>query len=235
MNVPKPFKAKLEEKIVHNDKYSQYCFELLEPHDLNFLSGQYVSLQVDQKGQRRSYSICSTPATQHGFELLIDNSPAGLGSQYLDSLQFGDVIEGLGPIGQFVLSDQLEETLVFIATGSGIAPLHSMILDLIQVRQDPRELMLYWGMRHAEELFWLDEFQDIVEQLPNFKFYPVLSQPSAEWTLSTGRVTDMVLAHHFHPTTGYYLCGGALMIKDVVAILTKKNVLPKYIHHEKFY
>lgn len=231
----KPFTAKFEEKIEHNAKYSEYHFEMTKPHELGFMSGQYVSLAVDSNGQRRSYSLCSTPAAQHGFELLVDHSPAGVGAQFLSRLEFGDEVKGVGPIGQFVLSNQPEEELVFIGTGSGIAPLRSMILDLVQVRQDQRQISLYWGMRQAQDLFWLDEFQGLVEQLPNFDFYPTLSQPPTEWTLSTGRVTDLILAHQFRPATGFYLCGGASMIQDTVKILTEKGVSSENIHHEKFF
>ena len=235
LNPPKQFTAKFEEKIEFNDKFAEYHFELTEPHELGFKSGQYVSIQVDDVGHRRSYSITSSPATQHGIELLIDRSPGGIGSQYLDNLKFGDSVRGIGPMGQFVIADQSETALVFIATGSGIAPMRSMILDLVQVRQDPREIVLYWGMRHAHELFWLDDFQGLVEQLPNFHFYPTLSQPHPEWTLSTGRVTDLVLAHEFRPATGFYLCGRANMIQDVSKILTEKGVSPTNIHVEKFF
>jgi len=235
MNAPKPFKAKFEEKIVHNARYSEYHFEMIRPHELDFRSGQYISLLVDSTtGQRRSYSLCSTPAAQHGFELLIDHAPAGVGSQFLSSLQFGDEVQGIGPMGHFVLSEQPEQVLVFVGTGSGIAPLRSMILDLIQVRQDARDITLYWGMRHVEELFWLDDFQDLVEKLPNFHFYPVISRPTNGWSLSTGHVIDLLLAHKLQKNSGFYICGSSAMINDVQKLLFEKGFNKDSIYYEKF-
>ena len=235
MNTPVQFTAVLEEKIEHNSKFVQYQFELSQPHQLDFQAGQYVSILVSPKGERRAYSLCSSPEIKHGFEILLNTAPAGLGVNFFLNLKFGDKITGLGPIGQFVLTDQAEKALVFVATGCGIAPIKSMLLQLIQEKQDKREITLYWGMRYADELFWLDEFQDMVETFGNFHFYPVISQPTAKWTLSTGHVTDLLLAHTFETQTGFYLCGTTNMIKDVNKLLINKGVTEEFVHYEKFF
>lgn len=236
MTTPTQFTAKLEEKIEHNSRYIQYQFEFVEPHQLPFRAGQYVSLKVTDQGDRRSYSICSSPGITHGFELLVDVSPDGLGSRYLQQLQYGDTVSGLAPLGHFTIVDNIpEQSLVFVATGSGIGPLNSMITDLLQEQQDPRPITLYWGMRHPQELFWLNDFQDMVEAVDRFSFYPVVSQPLPEWTLSTGRVTDMLQVHQFTADTGFYLCGSDKMIADVKQLLIQKEISERHIHHERFF
>lgn len=235
MQTPTQFSAKLEEKIEHNARYIQYQFELIQPHELSFQAGQYVSLKVSDQGDRRSYSFCSSPGLTHGFELLVDVSPAGLGSQYLQSLQFGDTVSGLAPLGHFTIANIPEQSLVFVATGSGIGPLYSMITDLIQEKQDPRPITLYWGIRHPHEFFWLSDFQDMVEAVERFSFYPVVSQPVEEWTLSTGRVTDLLQVHQFPAETGFYLCGSDRMIADVKQLLIDKQISEQHIHHERFF
>lgn len=239
MNLPRPqqFTAKLEDKLALNDKYVHYFFELEQPHRLEFVAGQYVSLQVSDKGERRSYSICSTPDIQHGFELLVDIAPNGLGVQFLENLQFGQTVKVLAPMGMFVTPDDpSEEQLVYIATGSGIAPMRSMILDQLRNKQDKRPIVLNWGVRHVRELFWLEDFQAIQEAFPNFTFHPVVSRPETDkWTLCSGRVTDCLKVHDFMPKAGYYLCGNAHMIADVMAFLSEKGIAESHIHHEKFF
>lgn len=242
MQSPQQYTARLEEKKVLNDKFVQYSFELENPHILNFSSGQYVSLQVTEKGERRSYSICSSPGITHGFELLVDITPNGLGVQFLNSLQFGQSVSLLAPMGRFVLQSPeavatgSEDAVAFIATGSGIAPFRSMILDLLQERHDTRPIRLYWGLRRVEDLIWQDEFQDLVDFFPNFQFHPVLSQASEEWPLCRGRVTDCLSVHpQLSQKTGYYLCGSNAMIEDVKQLLAAKAVVPESIHHEMFY
>lgn len=235
MRKPQQLKARLEDKIIHNEKFIQYFFELSEPHRMEFDAGQYVSIKVSEKGVRRSYSLCSTPAIDHGFELLLDLAPQGVGCSYLESLQFGDEMEVLGPLGMFTLVDNQEPELFFIATGSGIAPMRSMILDLLQTKRDTRPITLYWGLRHETDLFWQDEFMELTQSFPNFKHSIILSKPTESWPLNKGRVTDLLTALEKPAGAGYYLCGNGAMVKDAIVILQGAGVAEKNIHHELFY
>ncbi len=233
---PQQYRARFEDKVVHNDKFTQFKFELIEPHEMPFVAGQYVSIKVSERGDRRSYSISSSPNIQHGFETLVDLTPGGLGSNLLKNLQFGDEIELLGPLGQFVIDQQNQEAeLAFIATGSGISPFKAMILDQLQEKQDTRPITLYWGLRYAHELFWQDEFIELVETYENFHFTPILSRPSEEWPLSRGRVTDILETKEFAANTGFYLCGNDNMIADASNLLQAKAVDLSRIHYEKFF
>ena len=234
---PQQFTAKLEERQDLNERFIQLHFELIKPHTMEFQAGQYVSIKVDEQGTRRSYSICSSPEITHGFELLVDLSPGGVGCQYLKCLKFGDQISFLGPMGHFITPENpLEDEAVMIATGSGIAPFRSMLADLLRVKQDKHPITLYWGMRHARDLFWLDEFQDLMDSFNNFKFHPVLSKPEKDWSLSRGRVTDVLIAQENLPkTAGYSLCGSQAMIEDVRKILIDRGVSEDFIHWEKFF
>lgn len=234
---PKLYKARLEDKIVHNEKFIQYAFELIEPYEMTFEAGQYVSIKVSDKGERRSYSICSAPNITHGFELLVDIEPGGIGSQFLTNLEFGSEIEFLGPMGVFTLDKSGKENeVVFVATGSGVTPFRSMILDMLQEKHDTRPIILYWGLRHADQLFWQDEFVQLAETFENFNFTPILSRPPEDWPLSRGRVTDILSAKEINiQSAGYYLCGSAPMIQDTKSILLEKGVPPEFIHFEKFF
>lgn len=235
MTPPQQLTARFEEKVIFNDRFIEFSFELDHPHRMSFEAGQYVSIKVADSGERRSYSISSSPATDHGFQILVDISPGGLGSQFLNNLNFGDQIELLGPMGQFSIAQNDEQQLVLIATGSGVTPFKSMLADLLENKAEAREITLYWGMRYVAELFWENDIQDWVETHPNFHFYPTISRPVPEWNLSTGHVTDLIFAHQFPAKTGFYLCGNREMIDAVQKVLLEKGVESQYIHHEKFY
>jgi NAD(P)H-flavin reductase len=246
MTTPQQFTAKLEDKTIHNEKFVQYRFELVKPHTMEFAAGQYVSVKVDEKGIRRSYSICSSPAVTHGFELLIDTSPNGIGTNFFKNLEFGDQVELMGPLGVFTLAAensvaesseaaQNSESVVLVGTGSGIAPLRSMVLELLQVNQDQRQIHLHWGVRYAHNLFWLDEWQELEESFPNFHFHPVISRPIPDWILCRGRVTDCLSLHDLPSNASYYLCGGQAMTTDVTALLEKREISAAQVHHEKFF
>ncbi len=237
MQLPRPqqFTARLEEKVQHTDKYVQYSFELTEPHTMQFVAGQYVSIKVSEAGQRRAYSICSAPSIDHGFELLVDISPKGLGCCYLESLKFGDTVSVLGPLGMFTMPETDETARYCIATGSGIAPFRSMILDELQNKHDPRPLTLYWGLRHEQDMFWELEFQELAQSFPHFTSKIILSQPGENWPLDKGRVTDLLTALGTPATAGYYLCGNGAMVKQAIEQLTQAGVPQQHIHHEMFF
>ena len=233
---PQTFKTRLEEKLQHNQKFTQYSFELIEPHRLEFQAGQYVSIKVSDQGERRAYSICSTPDIKHQFDLLIDHTPSGLGVQFFKNLEFGDEIEILAPMGIFIVPEDLvADQLVFVATGSGIAPFKSMIEDQLRNKEDQRQITLHWGMRQPEDLLWLEEWQELDEAFPNFHFHPVLSQAPEACTLCRGRVTDCLSIHERPANAAYFLCGSKNMIQDVANLLTQKGVEKELIITEKFY
>ncbi len=228
--------ARLENRVDLNERYIQLNFELVEPHTLSFQAGQYVSIQVDEAGHRRSYSISNNPEIDHGFELLIDLVPAGIGTQYLQNLKLGDTIHLVAPLGVFTVArTQIEPELYLIATGSGVTPFRAMLFDLLQTQRDTRQITLFWGMRKVEHLFWVDEFQELAEAFPQFHFHPVISQALKEWELCRGRVTDCLLVHQINYQAGFYICGSTPMITDVTAFLAQKSVPKDRVHFEKFF
>lgn len=236
MSPPQTCHARLEDKLILNPKYTQFSFELIKPHSLEFTAGQYLSLKINEQGERRSYSICNPPDIDHQIDLLLDITPAGQGTQFLQQLEFGDEIEFLAPIGRLVIPDDLPvENLALVATGSGIAPFKAIIADQLRNKQDHRPLTLYWGMRYADDLFWLAEMRELADSFDNFYFHPVLSRAAEAWTLCRGRVTDCLSVHQLPAKTAYFLCGGQRMIDDVSSLLTKKGVAQELIVTEKFY
>jgi Na+-transporting NADH:ubiquinone oxidoreductase subunit F len=231
---PQQFTAKLADKIILNEKFVQYSFELIQPNTMEFEAGQYISLALPQGNLRRSYSICSAPSNTHGFELLIDQGPNGPGCLYLQSLKFGEEIRFLSPLGLFTIKEPTAP-IILVATGSGIAPMRSMLLDLLQTKSSQQAILLQWGMRHEADLFWLEEFSELSDQFPNFRFHPVISQPTPKWPLCRGRVTDCLSVHDLVPTAQYYLCGNSQMLDDVMNVLIKRGVAQQNLHHEKFH
>jgi NAD(P)H-flavin reductase len=235
------FKAKVSEHELLAGKYQYIYLELLDPHKIEFSAGQYVLMTIPGIEKKYSYSISSSPAKDHGIELLVDISPGGDGSLFLASLAPGDEVEFMAPVGHFFIENspeiaEMEKNLTFIATGSGISAVRSMILDLLEDKNDPRPIKLHWGLRYIDELFWEEDFRLLAESFNNFKFDLVLSRPPEKWPLCSGRVTDCLTKHSTDFSgTGFYLCGNQEMIKQVTEILLIKSVNKANIHSEKFY
>lgn len=229
---PQPFRGKVAEHILFNDKFQYLHIELLEPNKIEFTAGQYASFAIGN-GERRSYSIASEPAMDHAVQLCVDVTPQGKGATFLRNLRPGDEVEFLAPLGRFVV--ETEPKLLFVATGSGITPIRSMLLDLLQYKKDPREIRLLWGVRLVNELFWLEHFRKLHEIYDNFTFMPILSKPPEHWPLIAGHVTKEVEALTLDPSWGAYLCGNRMMIEEVSRLLVKKGVPQNQIHFEKFF
>ncbi len=183
--------------------------ELISPNRIKFQAGQYIILTIDPKtGLRRNYSIASRSDMAHAVELLVDVKPQGPGSTYLRNLKIGDRVEFVGPFGNFVVADEClkrpglaaarpglntDNELLFVATGSGISPVRAMILDLLLVKKITLPVRLWWGMRQQEDCFWIEDFDNLEKEYPNFKWDIVLSRPPQNWPLHSGHVTKHVL------------------------------------------
>ena len=121
---------------------------------INFIPGQYISIIIDPS-TRRQYSISNySSASFDEFEIIVDIKPNGVGTTYLKNLNVGDEISFIGPIGRFVLAENLSKDLYFIATGTGIAPFKSMIEFLIHKNLHlSHNIHVHFGTRFSKDLF----------------------------------------------------------------------------------
>ena len=219
--------------ILHLD----FLFEFVEPHKLYFEAGQYVAIIVDLK-TRRQYSIASSPlSSEKEFVLCVDIKPNGLGVNHLLALNIDDEISFIGPIGNFVLPKILSTNLFFIATGTGIAPLRSMIETLIiNGFYKKHNIHLHFGTRNINDLFYIDLFDSYLLDGSIKEYKKYLSKESLPETIS-GYVTQFIpsLNNDVISDSQYFICGGTEMVKSAEAMLLEKGVLSINISYEKFY
>jgi NAD(P)H-flavin reductase len=210
---------------------------LVEPKDLSFNAGQFISFEVPKKGfplaAVRPYSIVSPPRQRDRLTLVLNLVPGGPGSTYLFSLREGDQTTFKGPTGSFYLKDEATRNFLFVATGTGIAPIRSMIEAQLE-RGTPQMLTLFWGLRSQRDLYYQNEFQALAHQFPQFSFITTLSQPEEGWAGATGRVTSLVKNQVSSvKSLAVYLCGNSGMIQEVTALIHACGLCP--IHKEKYY
>ena len=206
---------------------------LVEPFEMVFKAGQCVAFHVNPKN-KRLYSIASVPAEKNELYFLIDISPQGLGSKMIVAMKPGDRFELSGPFGIFTVPET-DKDLLFIGTGSGLAPYVSIVPDL-KTNNFKNSIELWFGVRSESDLFCTDHLQMYATENPNFKYFVSLSQPSQEWKGYVGRIT----AHLASKSSEYftnkivYICGSTQMIKDVRAILLEKGINARDIKVEIF-
>lgn len=240
INLPKP--QPYTTRLGYIEKVSSKVYlkrlDLVEPKEITFLPGQTVMLQV-APGVNRSMSIASPPSEKTSILAAHDISPMGPYSQWTIKAKVGDTMTFMGPLGAFVFNKESLRNKVFIATGTGIAPFRSMLLDLF-AHYEPSTmnyaLSLYWGLRHEEDIFWKEQFEDLAQKNPSFRFILTLSQPGESWTGKRGRVGDHVFVDEKNLTENdYYLCGSNEMIQDMEIRLLAAGVPKEQIKKELFY
>lgn len=231
------FQAKAERIRDLTHDVREISFRLLAPPEISFKAGQFVSFDVVHptfnRPVTRPYSIASPPQQRDSITLLLNLIPGGPGSTYLFSLKEGDHTQFKGPTGAFYLRDDATRDLLFVATGTGIAPIRSMLLDRLE-RGPSRAVTLYWGLRSERDLYYQDELETLARRHANFSFLTTLSRPEGSWKGQTGRVTRLVDERIASVANlAVYLCGNSGMIKDVSAIISQRGLCP--IYREKYY
>ncbi|MGE3153888.1 MAG: FAD-binding oxidoreductase [Nitrospiraceae bacterium] len=210
---------------------------LLEPEAIDFQPGQFISFDIVVTGKprpvTRAYSIASPPSRPRQITLLFNRVDHGPGSSYLFSLNGGDRVHFKGAAGTFRLRDDGTRDLLFVATGTGIAPLRAMIWTKLE-QGSPCAITLFWGLRSQRDLYYQQELTDLSKSFSRFRYVTTLSKPEPGWAGSTGRVTELVREQiQSVSNLAVYLCGNGGMIKEVTAVLNAKGLCP--IYREKWY
>ncbi len=208
---------------------------------IDFQAGQFVTLDLpigEKRLQRwRSYSIASAPNGSNHLELCIVNAPAGLGTTYLfEEIQEGDTLKFKGPDGGFILPEKIEKDLVFVCTGTGVAPFRSMILDLKKTGKTHRNLHLIFGTREESGILYREEFETLAREMPGFRYDVALSRQE-NWSGSKGHVHQIYLDQYAspRPDLDFYLCGWSNMIDEAVAnLLVQLKYERSQIHYELY-
>lgn len=160
---------------------------------LNFVAGQYVELLLAD-GVRRSYSIANAPAAagNDALEFHVRHLPGGLFTDRLfGGLAAGESLDIEAPRGAFYLRESARPALM-LASGTGYAPIRSILLDVLPLRQG-RPFVLYWGARTRADLYRLEEAQALASEHADLRFVPVLSEPDPDWDGRRGLVHEAVM------------------------------------------
>jgi len=219
----------------------QFRFELIEPDKIGYKAGQYVQLltPVYEKSSEevyRAYSMSGDPADEHNIELVIRLVPGGICTTYcFEYLKVGDSVKINGPYGDFALS-QTDAPIVFVAGGSGIAPIKCMLHDMKNT-DNKRPAVFYFGANTVKDMFMVDRMRAFESELADFRFVPAVAQPQPEeqWQGQTGLVTEVLRndLKNAEQAEGY-LCGSPGMIDATIKVLTELGMSEEKIFYDKF-
>lgn len=214
----------------------------------NFLGGQYMIFHIPQDAThaaRRLYSIASPPSRKDSLEFIIEHVENGIASTHLAALPVNGKITMQGPAGVFV-HKETNRTPVFLATGTGIAPMYAIIYELLE-KNYSKHIYLFWGLKLYADLYYFDIFKALSAKYPSFRFKICLSrevnlaalipQENSNYFIS-GRVTagfeELLNTEKTADFFDYYLCGSKQVVEGLREYLNTKNVPKEQVCFEKF-
>jgi len=197
----------------------------------------------------RAYSMANYPE-EKGIIMLnvriatppprLQNVPPGQMSSYIFSLKPGDKVTISGPYGEFFAKDTKNE-MVFIGGGAGMAPMRSHIFDQLKRIHTDRKMTFWYGARSMREMFYVEDFDGLAKENPNFTWNIALSEPMPEdnWSGYVGFIHQVLLDNYLknHPAPEdceYYICGPPMMNAAVTKMLADLGVEPENILFDDF-
>ena len=157
-------------------------------------------------------------------------TPPGKMSSYIFNLKPGDEVTISGPFGEFFARDTKKE-MIFVGGGAGMAPMRSHIFDQFRRIKTDRKVTFWYGARSVREMFYVEDFDTIQKENPNFNWHVALSepQPNDNWNGPTGFIHNVLFEQYLknHPAPEdceYYLCGPPIMNQSVINMLLSLGV-----------
>ena len=199
---------------------------------LTYLAGQYIDV-IGPGGLRRSYSVANAPAADNQLQLHIRAVQNGAMSDYwFNQAKANDLVRINGPLGSFFMRPLAGLHMVFLATGTGIAPVKAMLEQLASTpaMDQPLSVTVYWGGREPQDLY-----ANPSQWHPTLRYVPVLSRAPDAWTGTRGHVQKALLGDVPDLThTVVYACGSDAMIQSANAELIQAGLPDKRFYSDAF-
>lgn len=200
--------------------------------NFEYNSGQYVNLI---KGNlKRSYSIANAYKTNNSLEFFIKKYENGLMSYYwFDEAKENDLLRMEGPLGSFFLRESDKKNIILLATGTGIAPVKSILERVLQEPEKhiDKSFWLFFGARNLQDIFW----EPTLISLNNLEYVKVLSRETKDFLGFKGYVQDAVINKNIDlENAQVYACGSNDMIVSAKELLIKNNLSEKDFFSDAF-
>ena len=232
----------------YNVKFSEFNIQKKYHPDWNKYKLWDLNAENDEEAFR-AYSMASYPAEKEVIMLNVRiatpppnkwSVAPGIASSYIFNLNPGDKVTVSGPYGEFFIKET-EREMLYIGGGAGMAPMRSHLFHLFHTLKTKRKVSFWYGARSKCEMFYDNDFKNVVKDFPNFSYNVGLSDPLPEdnWSGLIGFIHQCVyenyLKDHEEPEEiEYYLCGPPVMIDAVEEMLDSLGVPPEMIMFDKF-
>ena len=225
--------AKISSIKIYSNDVIKVVLRLPPTSDFQFNAGQYVNII---KGDlKRSYSIANKSDNKNQLEFFIKKYESGLMSKYwFEQARVNDLLRVEGPLGSFFLRETQCENIVFLATGTGIAPIKAILESVSEAPLilSEKKLWIFVGARYEKDLIW---DPTIINNKIQVNYIPVLSRQINDWDGEKGYVQEVVLRQKMNlENTQVYACGSNEMIQAAKRILIKNSLKENNFYSDAF-
>ena len=203
---------------------------------VQFSPGQFMEIKIPDTDLTRAFSPANISNDEGDLEFLIRLLPSGNFSNFLrERAHVGQHLSLKGPLGIFSLKENGFRPRYFVAGGTGLAPVLSMIRQMHHWGE-PQEVRLYFGVNKPEEAFYLDELAALEAEMPKLSVKVCAWQPDESWKGERGNVID-ILRHDLEQNPvkpDLYLCGPPPMVDAAYAVCNEFGIPKDQVYLEKF-
>ena len=224
------YTTKLTKVDVLNPSVKLFRFDFEKPFP--FAAGQFVMIHLtDENGKaiKRAYSIASSPKNKNYIELCIRKVEGGNATSILFGLKEGDTVSISGPLGKFQLKENPDKDIIFVAGGTGIAPIRSM-LHTLPIATMKNKFWFYFGINSLADYLFEEELKPFLA-LKNFKLVLVVKGDPA-WKGEKGFISEEVMKKYTPNLSDkeIYMCGPPVMLRFIKAYLPNLGAKPEQIY-----
>jgi CDP-4-dehydro-6-deoxyglucose reductase len=219
-----------------SDDVAVLSLKLPTREPFSFLAGQYIDILM-KDGKKRSFSIANPPHDHAYLQLHVRHVAGGEFSEYVfHEMKEREILRFTGPLGSFFLREDSDKPIIFIASGTGFAPVKSIVEHAFHIGIQ-RQMIFYWGARALADLYML-ALPVAWQEKGNFTFIPVLSEPKPTdaWHGREGLVHEAVL-QDFQDLSGWqvYACGAPVMVEAAHATFTARGLPSEAFFSDAFF
>ena len=234
------FQTKLVER--HAVAESTVAFQFEKPSGWTFKAGQFIDMtlvfppETDAEVDKRGFSIASAP--EEATLMVASRMRDTAFKRDLQMVPLGATVTIEGPFGSLTLHNNVARTAVVLASGIGITPFRSILVDAAR-RKLPQRIFVFYSNRRPEDAPFLDELVALQAANPNYKLVATMTEmakSNRSWDGETGMVDKALLARHLTDATSpiYYIAGPPAMVKALHGMLNGIGVDDDDIRTEEF-
>lgn len=206
-----------------NNTVIEVILRLPPNSNFKYNSGQYVN--ITRGSIKRSYSVSNAPNETGLLSFFIKKYENGQMSNYwFDEAKENDLLRIEGPIGSFFIRETEADNIIFLATGTGVAPIRAILESVAQSPKilSNKKIWFFSGARNENDIFWEP---NELRKISNFKYVPVLSRASADWRGAKGYVQDILIKQNIPlENAQVYACGSSNMIETAKKLLFENGL-----------